>query len=114
MMIAYLTECLPGVGPVIAKRLCEAFPGKEEVLNVLNGIDGDSCQPKNWQAARLMRLKGCGAVGAAKAEKLCADWDAGAPTRDAEAFLKNNCFTQLQAVQVRQLTADAARSSCRR
>eukprot|EP00208_Stichococcus_sp_RCC1054_P000835 CAMPEP_0206136362 /NCGR_PEP_ID=MMETSP1473-20131121/1596_1 /ASSEMBLY_ACC=CAM_ASM_001109 /TAXON_ID=1461547 /ORGANISM="Stichococcus sp, Strain RCC1054" /LENGTH=1201 /DNA_ID=CAMNT_0053528837 /DNA_START=280 /DNA_END=3885 /DNA_ORIENTATION=+ len=100
-LIAYLSECLPGVGPVIAKRLCEAL-GKDHVLSVLNNgtLDPDQQRPKNWQAQRLRWLKGCGVVGAAKAEKMCADWDASAPTRDAEALLKQSGFTPLQSVQI--------------
>lgn len=106
-LIAYLSECLPGVGPVIAKRLCEAL-GKDHVLSVLNNgtLDPDQQRPKNWQAQRLRWLKGCGVVGAAKAEKMCADWDASAPTRDAEALLKQSGFTPLQSVQVSPTYAD--------
>lgn len=100
-MIAYLADCLPGVGPITARRLCDAL-GEGNVLDVLNGPAGqDGERPRGWQKARLKKLQDCNVGGLEKVEKMCEAWDDTAPTRDAEAMLKRSGFNQVQAVEVR-------------
>lgn len=118
-LIADLADRLPGVGPVIAKAMCQTI-GKDSILGVLHGVgpenqadwrESATSSGVGWQKRRYQAILDCGGIGPNLAKSICTAWDEGAPTREAENFLMQHGFNRIHSAQVPPPTSTSTSTS---